>query len=126
MLLLNLSVFKSHCKVSCGSPCCAKPCGEDNHCVFNVDTNENVNSDSDEDEDQNFSIIKSSCNNIYLFASVVQAVVLGGEVYCPNAASAWEGIEYTDILYLVYRYSILQFMCIYCFKPKYKVPVPYT
>ena len=26
--------FLSHCKVSCESPCCAKLCGEDNHCVF--------------------------------------------------------------------------------------------
>ena len=26
--------FLSHCKVSCDSPCCAKICGEDNHCIF--------------------------------------------------------------------------------------------
>ena len=45
----------------------------------------------------------------------------GGEVYCPNAASAWKSIKYTDTLYLVYRYSVLQFMCIYCLKSKYKV-----
>ena len=24
--------FPSHCKVSCGSPCCAKMRGEGNHC----------------------------------------------------------------------------------------------
>ena len=41
----------NHCKVSCDSPCCAKLRGEDNHCVFNIDTHEHVNSDSDEDED---------------------------------------------------------------------------
>ena len=41
----------SHCKVSCDSPCCIKTCGEDNHCVLNIDTHENINSDSDEDED---------------------------------------------------------------------------
>ena len=27
--------FLSHCKVSCGSPCCTKLCGEeDSHCIF--------------------------------------------------------------------------------------------
>ena len=30
--------FLSHCKVSCGSPCCVKICGEDNHCNCSVDT----------------------------------------------------------------------------------------
>ena len=42
----------NHCKVSCDSPCCTKLCGEDKHCILNIDTHENVNSDSDEDEDQ--------------------------------------------------------------------------
>ena len=32
----------SHCKVSCDSPCCTKTCGEDSHCVLNMDTHENV------------------------------------------------------------------------------------
>ena len=40
----------SHCKVSCDSPCCTKLRGEDNHCMFNIDTHEYVNSDSDEEE----------------------------------------------------------------------------
>ena len=26
--------FLSHCKVSCDSTCCAKICGEDNHCIL--------------------------------------------------------------------------------------------
>ena len=47
--------FLSHCKISCDSPCCTKirgkTCGEDNHCVFNIDTHENVNSDSDSDKE---------------------------------------------------------------------------
>ena len=47
--------FLSHCKVSCGSPCCIKICGEYSHCVLNIDTHENVNSDSDEDEDGHIS-----------------------------------------------------------------------
>ena len=41
--------FLSHCKVSYDSPCCVKICGEDNHCMFNIDTHENVISDSDEE-----------------------------------------------------------------------------
>ena len=45
--------FLSHRKVSCDSPCCTKICGEDNRCVFNIDTHENVNSNTDEDEDTN-------------------------------------------------------------------------
>ena len=60
----------SRCKVPCDSPCCAKLCGEDNHCIFNIDTHENANSDSDGDEHTNkncFKIIKNSCNNVYLF-----------------------------------------------------------
>ena len=40
--------FLSHCKVSCDSPCCVKMCGEDSHCIFNIDTHENAISDSDE------------------------------------------------------------------------------
>ena len=34
-----------HCKVPCESPCCVKICGEDNHCMFNIDAHENVISD---------------------------------------------------------------------------------
>ena len=46
----------SHCKVSCGSPCCTKARGEDSQCVFNIDTHENANSDSDsEDTDKHVS-----------------------------------------------------------------------
>ena len=41
--------FLSHCEISCDSPCCTKLCGEDNHCMFNIDTHENVISDSDEE-----------------------------------------------------------------------------
>ena len=63
----------SHCKVSCDSPCCTKLCGEDNHCVFNIDTHGNVNSDSDEDEDGNV----SKQLNIIVMISVV-FVCLGG------------------------------------------------
>ena len=40
--------FLSHYKWSCDSPCCTKLCGEDNHCIFDIDTHEYVNSDSDE------------------------------------------------------------------------------
>ena len=39
----------SHCKVSCGSPCCEGIFGENNHCICNVDTHGYVNSDSDEE-----------------------------------------------------------------------------
>ena len=42
--------FLSHCKVSCDSPCCSNICGEDNHCIVNIDTHENVISDSDEEQ----------------------------------------------------------------------------
>ena len=65
-------------KVSCDSPCCTKLCGEDNHCIFNIDTHGNVNSDSDEDDDTDKNVstyLKKICNNIFLFASVVQVVV---------------------------------------------------
>ena len=40
----------SHCKVSCDSPCCQSLCGENNHCIFNIDTHEYVTSDSDEEQ----------------------------------------------------------------------------
>ena len=43
--------FVPHCKVPCDSPCCTKLCGEDNRCVFNIDTHESVNSDSDSDKE---------------------------------------------------------------------------
>ena len=46
---LKPSISLSHCKVSCDSPCCTKSCGEDNHCIFDIDTRENVTSDSDEE-----------------------------------------------------------------------------
>ena len=42
--------FLSHCKVSCGSPCCVKICGEDNHCNINADTHETIISDNEEEE----------------------------------------------------------------------------
>ena len=29
-----------HCKVSCGRPCCQSLCGENNHCMFNIDIHE--------------------------------------------------------------------------------------
>ena len=63
----------SHCKVSCDSPCCTKICGEDNHCVFNIDTHENVTSDSDEDEDTDkqiskyLKLIAITCVYIYIY-----------------------------------------------------------
>ena len=44
--------FLSHSNVSCDSPCCTKVCGEDNPCIYNIDTHEYVNSDSDEDTDK--------------------------------------------------------------------------
>ena len=47
--LKPFSFFLSHCKVSCDSPCRTKLCGEDNHCIFNINTRENVISDSDEE-----------------------------------------------------------------------------
>ena len=43
--------FLSHCKISCDSPCCQSLCGENNRCVFNIDTHEYI-SDSDEDTDK--------------------------------------------------------------------------
>ena len=39
----------SHCKISCGSPCCTKICGEDNHCNVNIGTHEYVYSGSEEE-----------------------------------------------------------------------------
>ena len=45
--------FLIHYKVSCGSPCCAKLCREDNHCNVNIDTHEYVNSDSEEEHIDN-------------------------------------------------------------------------
>ena len=41
--------FLTPCKVLCDSPCCVNICGEDNHCIFNIDAHENVISDSDEE-----------------------------------------------------------------------------
>ena len=35
--------------MSCGSPCCVKMCGEDNHCNINIDTHEHI-SDSEEEQ----------------------------------------------------------------------------
>ena len=64
----------SHCKVSCGSPCCTKLCGEDNHCMFNIDTHENVNSDSDEDEDTDKHVSKQ----LKLIVIIVILFCLGG------------------------------------------------
>ena len=46
--------FLSHCKMSCDSPCCQSLCGENNHCIFNIDTHE-YTSDSDEDTDNHMS-----------------------------------------------------------------------
>ena len=41
--------FLSHCKVSCGSPCCTKIFGdEDNHCICNIDTHEPIDTDDEE------------------------------------------------------------------------------
>ena len=51
--------FSSHCKVSCDSPCCVKICGEDNRCIFNIDTHENVISGSDGEH-------RKTINTIYL------------------------------------------------------------
>ena len=42
--------FLSYCKVSCGSPCCVKICGEDNRCNSNTDTHDTIISDSEEEE----------------------------------------------------------------------------
>ena len=47
--LKPFSLFLSHCKISCDSPCCTKICGEDSHCNVNIDTHEYVNSDSEEE-----------------------------------------------------------------------------
>ena len=39
----------SHCRISYGSPCCVKLCGdEDNHCNCNIDTHETIDSDEEE------------------------------------------------------------------------------
>ena len=46
--------FLSHCKVSCVSPCCQSLCGENNHCMFYIDTHGYI-SDSDEDTENNIS-----------------------------------------------------------------------
>ena len=40
--------FLSHCKLSFDSPCCKSLCGDDNHCICNVDTHEYI-SDSEEE-----------------------------------------------------------------------------
>ena len=39
--------FLSHCEISCDSPCCQSLCGDNDHCIFNIDTHEYI-SDSDE------------------------------------------------------------------------------
>ena len=38
----------SHCKISCDSPCLFKLCGEDNHCICNIDTHEYDNDSGNE------------------------------------------------------------------------------
>ena len=43
------SFFLSHCKISFDSPCCQYLCGENNHCICNIDTHESVISDSEEE-----------------------------------------------------------------------------
>ena len=43
----------------------------------------------------------------------------GEEVYCPNAGGILSKCSVSLGRYKVYRYSILQFMCISCLKPKY-------
>ena len=40
--------FLSHCKISFDSPCCQSLCGDDNHCICNVDTHGYI-SDSEEE-----------------------------------------------------------------------------
>ena len=42
------SFFLSHCKISFDSPCCQHLCGENSHCICNVDTHEYI-SDSEEE-----------------------------------------------------------------------------
>ena len=42
----------SHCKVSCDSPCCQSLRGENNHCVFNIDTHETISDSDQEDTDK--------------------------------------------------------------------------
>ena len=39
----------SHCKVSCDSPYCTKICGDDNHCICNIDTHEYESEKEDTD-----------------------------------------------------------------------------
>ena len=40
--------FLSHCKIPFDSPCCQPLCGDDKHCICNVDTHEYI-SDSEEE-----------------------------------------------------------------------------
>ena len=46
--IMNSCSFLSHCKISFGSPCCQYLCGENNHCICNIDTHEYI-SDSEEE-----------------------------------------------------------------------------
>ena len=47
-IMNSCSFFKSHCKVSFDSPCCQYLCGENDHCISNIDTHEYI-SDSEEE-----------------------------------------------------------------------------
>ena len=40
--------FLSHCKISFDSPRCQSLCGDDNHCICNVDTHEYISGSEEE------------------------------------------------------------------------------
>ena len=42
-------LFLPHCKVSCDSPCCQSLCGENYHCILNINIHE-YSSDSDSED----------------------------------------------------------------------------
>ena len=42
--------FLSHGKISCDSPCCQSLCGDNIHCVFNIDTHATISNDSDKED----------------------------------------------------------------------------
>ena len=47
-IMNSCSFCLSHCRISFDSPCCQYLCGENNHCICNIDTHEYI-SDSEEE-----------------------------------------------------------------------------
>ena len=84
----------SHCKVSCDSPCCVKICGEDNHCIFDIDTHENVISDDDEQIERKNNLLRNVAQQViitYTFVGLGGAGGVGSDTDCESEYRQTQG-----------------------------------